>query len=275
MNFWLEPLEPPKRSGSLGIQIACCISMLLNMPAAISADFKHATKTFVPSTQIDRRLDFTALQDKAASIDVNTKAKLAKAASLSAKNMSSKSMLALRQKASELIRQGKLSEAEDLLKSAHKKLSADQMLANGLSQVSLQKARGLAGSNVDGAIGHARQALSYDPNNSAASKLLDDLHRKSGINPGSQTDRLKLADQLAAEHKFPESLVEYRAAQKIKPSAHGHTGLGNLAVVSNQTATAKKEFESAIALNPNAAFAHRQLGLLKLSTGDIIGANTD
>lgn len=284
-NYWSEILHYAAITGRATIRAACCLTVASSLNAANAANFKQATKTYVPATQIDRRLDFTALQDKPAVLDLNSKAAYTKVATnlknnpraqALAKTLSSPSIVALRQKSADLIKQGRLSEAEALLKSAYKKSDANEMLASALSNVNLERAKSLLSSkNVESAVSYARQALYYNPGNSTAAKLLDDLHIKLGIDPKDLASRLKVADQLASQHNIPAAIVEYRSAQKIKPSAWAHTGLGNLAMVSNQPKLAKEEFEKAVHLDPNAAYAHRQLGMLKLTSGDIVGANTD
>jgi tetratricopeptide (TPR) repeat protein len=284
-DYQLTILHSAGAVGRLAVQTICGFTLALSLSAANATSVQQAKKTYVPATQIDRRLDFTALQDKPAVLDLNSRAKYTRLAGrinnnpnakAVAQKLSSNSMVALRQKATNLIKQGRLNEAEALLKSAYQKSDANEMLASALSKVNLEKAQSLFNAkNIESAVTYARQALYYNPANGAASKLLDDLHTKLGTDPKDLNARLKIADQLASNRNIQAAIVEYRSAQKIKPSAWAHTGLGNLALVSNQPKIAKEEFEKAVSTDPNAAYAHRQLGLLKLSSGDVVGANTD
>src|SRR5262249_30065082 len=77
------------------------------------------------------------------------------------------------------------------------------------------------------------------------------------------------------EGKFLEAEAEYRSALDIKPSAEAHVGLGNALAKQGKKEAAKEEFQKAVAVNPESAQAHRELGTLKYKMNDIVGANTD
>jgi tetratricopeptide (TPR) repeat protein len=175
-----------------------------------------------------------------------------------------------------LIKQGKLEDADFVLRGAHKVAPKDSLVTNDLFNLSLQRSRKfLASKDVESASKAAREALYLNPSSSTATNLLNQVLRKSGVNPLDSAARLKLGDQLAGQGRDTAALVEYRASLRLQPSANAHVGLGNMLLRSGQKSKAKDEYQLALETDPNSSAAHRQIGLLKLSSGDTIGANTD
>jgi len=181
-----------------------------------------------------------------------------------------------RARAQELIKQGKLEEADSLLRSLYKASPKDTLVKNDLVNLSLERTRKfLASKDSESALKSAREAAYVDPANSKAQALLDQAIRESGINPADAIERLKMADLLASQGRSTAATVEYRAALKLKPSAAAHIGLGNIALRNGQKTLAKSEFQQALETDPNSAPAYHHMGLLRLSSGDTVGANTD
>lgn len=181
-----------------------------------------------------------------------------------------------RAKAQQLIKQGKLEDADFVLRGAHKVAPKDTLVTNDLFNLSLKRSRKfLTSKDMESASKAAREALYLNPSSGTASDLLNQVLKKSGINPLDPAARLKLGDQLAGQGRDTAALVEYRSSLKLKPSAAAHVGLGNMLLRSGQKSKAKDEYQLALETDPNSSAAHRQIGLLKLSSGDTIGANTD
>jgi len=306
---------------------------------SLAADFSHAQKIFVPATRIDRRLDYQALSDRAASIGpsygassynyssysakpgpsglvpppppsppVNlasglvpppppalplVPASTGRAASLPPKRTvasqtkpqnksasreaaTSSASISLRQKAQQLIKEGKLEEADIVLRDGIKTLPKDNLIKNDLVNLSLERAQKfLSVRDLDSASKAAREALFVNPSSGPASQLLDNILRQSSINPQEANERLKLANLFSSQGRDTAATVEYRQALKLKASAEGHVGLGNLAARANNKSLAKEEYQKALEINPNSGAAHRQIGMLSQEQGDLVGANTD
>src|SRR5262249_24415943 len=148
--------------------------------------------------------------------------------------------------AQQLIKQGKLEDADLVLRGAHKASPHDSLVTNDLYNLSVQRARKfLSAKNLDSATKAAREALYLNPSSNAASDLLNQILRKTGIDPLDANARLKLADKLADQGRDTAALVEYRASLKLKPSAEAHVGLGNMQLRSGQKSKAKDEYQLA------------------------------
>ncbi len=185
-------------------------------------------------------------------------------------------LAASRARAQELIIQGKLEEADSLLRSLYKASPKDALVQNDLVNLSMDRSRKfLAGKDTESALKAAREAVYVDPSSNKASSLLDQVIRDSGVNPADSLERLRMADVLSTQGRSTAAIVEYRAALKLKPSAAAHIGLGNIALRNGQKSLAKSEYQQAIETDPNAAPAYRQMGIFRQSSGDTVGANTD
>lgn len=182
----------------------------------------------------------------------------------------------LKRQADELVRDGKVNEAKHTLARILQLTPSDKQFIRQVAGVSVERAKQFANSQqFDEAVHYARQALSLDANDADARKVLDSILSKSGENPNDVSVRLKNAELLASQGRNDEAAVEYQEADKLKPTAAGHIGLGNVAVRSNQKQRARNEYMQALEVDPNSASAHRQLGLLKYGAGDIVGANSE
>ena len=283
---------------STPILFACAVSALLWGTDVLAADFSHAQKTYslptntdsahaqkiyVPASKVDRRLDFDALKVRASgssSTDAANQGSPTQRASsqpATAKAAThTTSSLQERKKVEQLIAAGKLEDADLILRHAHSEFPGDILVTNDLFDLSLLRAKKLqAAKQYLPAATAARQALYLNSASMVAGDLLDAILKKTGINPKDASGRLKLADQLAAKGQTEPAVVEYRSALKLTPSAEAHLGLGNMAWRAGAKTTARQEYQSAIEANPSSSAAHRQIGLLKQSLGDNVGANTD
>lgn len=181
-----------------------------------------------------------------------------------------------RAKAQQLVKQGKLDDADLVLRAARRQYPKDALVTADLYNLSIQRARKfLAARDYESAAKASREALYLNAASLPANDLLNQTLRKTGINPLNAQERLRLADKLADQGRDTAALVEYRCALKLKPNPAAHVGLGNMELRSGQKSKAKEEYQLAIELDSNYAPAYRQLGLLKLSLNDVVGANSD
>ncbi|MCC7527418.1 MAG: hypothetical protein IT342_02780 [Candidatus Melainabacteria bacterium] len=175
-----------------------------------------------------------------------------------------------------LLKEGKFTEAQALIKSYLKNFPKDRVLKSEFVQTLITNGKAwVASKDFDDAIKAAREALSIEPASTTATALLNDWLKKKGVDHASDNVRLRLADTLAREGKNSEALVEYRAALKIKPTADAHIGAGSMLIKEGKKETAKAEFQKALELDPNSGAALRHLGSLRYTQGDVIGANND
>ncbi len=93
-----------------------------------------------------------------------------------------------------------------------------------------------------------------------------------------------LANLYNAQRKFDEAAAASQKAAELAGSAPGALAGGNADAAFNQgvilwnagkVADAKKQFEAAIAANPNHAEAHYQLGMALVNEGNLAGAATE
>lgn len=181
-----------------------------------------------------------------------------------------------RAKAQRLTKEGKLEDADLILRSAHKADPKDSLVNGDLYNLSVLRARRfLSAKHADSAAKAAREALYLNASSTVASDLLNQALKQSGINPFDSTQRLKLADRLAAEGRDTGALVEYKSSLKLKATSEAHVGIGNMELRAGHKGRAQQEYEQGLELDSNSGPAHRQLGLLKQSSGDAVGANTD
>ena len=272
--------------------------------AAGAADFSHAKRTFVPATAFDRRVDFTTMKDyQAVSSSVPLQARKStgnisvspRSGSSAAKAKSSvppppsltaqlkraistpqaqQAIASMRKRAVELVQSGKFEDAKQVAARVLTMSPQDKTVLRSMAVGGLDKAKQYVQSNdFDKALQYARESLAYDGNNVEAKKVVDGLLLKAGLDPNNADERLKTADLLLSQGKNDEAFVEYQSALKLKPNAQAHVGIGNVALRAGQKERAKSEYHSAIDIEPNSALAYRQLGLLKLSSGDVVGAN--
>lgn len=280
------------------------------LPEALAADFSQAKKTYVPPTSIDRRIDFTALREHqavqyksapiASSHSVSSPARFsssssgivpppppyssslvsnARAARTQLKKLASSpqaqaALTSMKNRAAELVRAGKFDEAKMMAARALQMSPQDKQVLKQMGNAGLDRAKQfLNNGEFDKALQYARQSLAYDGSNPDAKRTVDQLLTKAGLNPDSAEQRLKNADLLASQGRTEEAFVEYQASLRLKPSADAHIGVGNIALRSGQKEQAKQQYQSAIELDPASSAAYRQLGLLKYSGGDVVGAN--
>ncbi len=182
----------------------------------------------------------------------------------------------VRQKAAALSAEGKFEEAQQILNRALKLSPSDKAVLKQLASVSCERAKQfIDSSDFDNALRSARQALSLDPSSQEAPGVLNQVLTKTGVNPGDPSQRLKTAELLASQGKNTEATVEYAQALKLKPSASAEVGLGNMALRANQKDSALQHYQQALELEPNSAIGHRQMGLFRYASGDIVGANAE
>ncbi len=175
-----------------------------------------------------------------------------------------------------LLKEGKFTEAQTLIKNYVKAFPKDKVLKSEFVQTLITHGKAwVASKDFDDAIKAAREALNVEPGSTTASAMLNDWLKKKGVDHTSDSVRLKMADSLARDGKNSEALVEYRAALAIKSSAEGHIGAGTMLFKEGKKETAKSEFQKALELDPNSGAALRQLGSLRYTQGDVIGANND
>jgi tetratricopeptide (TPR) repeat protein len=179
-------------------------------------------------------------------------------------------------RAQELVTEGKVEDAQALLKTYMKTSPKSAQLKSELTRVTLLHSRQfLKANDLENAARQAREAMTLDPLSVPAKNLLGEIITKSGFNPESAADRVKLGNQLLAQNKLSEASFEFRQGQKIKPTAEGYVGLGDLALKENKREQAKLEFQRALELEPNSSLALRQMGVLRYAQNDVIGANAD
>lgn len=180
------------------------------------------------------------------------------------------------QKVESLIQQGKLTEAQDLVKQYMLAFPKDKQLSSQMVRATVEKAKGLLEANdPEGAAKQAREALYIDGSNQAASTVLAQALTKSGSDPKSSAARIKAGESLSAQGRNAEAEVEYRAAVKIKSTAEAHIGLGNVLYKQGKRDLAKSEYQQALELNPDSPVALRQMGIVRLATNDVVGANAN
>jgi tetratricopeptide (TPR) repeat protein len=180
----------------------------------------------------------------------------------------------MKKKASELAASGKFDEAKQVAARVLQMSPQDKTVLKNMAISSLDKAKQFVqNADFDKALQYGREALAYDGNNVEAKKMVDGLLVKAGIDPVDPEQRMKSADLLLSQGKNDEAFVEYQSALKLKPSAEAHVGIGNVALRAGQKERAKNEYHAAIDVDSNSALAYRQLGMLKLNAGDVVGAN--
>ncbi|MBS1954596.1 MAG: hypothetical protein JST89_10430 [Cyanobacteria bacterium SZAS-4] len=179
-------------------------------------------------------------------------------------------------KAQALIKEGKLDQAQELLKSYVKSLPRDPALKSEFAKVSVQRAQQLlSDQNIDAAGKMAREALEVQPQNQAAHNVLAQVMKKQGLSAENGTDRLKAARDLMAKGKTAEAEMEFNAANKLKPTADAYVGLGDISLKNGNKDKAKLEYQKALEVEPHSGPALRQMGIIRLGQSDIVGANSD
>lgn len=181
----------------------------------------------------------------------------------------------MKQTAQELVKSGKLDEAQRVLSKVSQIAPQDKENLKELGSVSLQRAKlYLKSDNYSEAIVAARQALAIEPNNTEAHNVLSQVYQKAGADPSDVTHRLKTADALMEQGRFHEAEVEYRASLNVKPTPEAHVGLGKVSEKIHGAGSGKQHFEHALELDSNSHHAHRELGIAHLNKGDVVAANS-
>lgn len=176
----------------------------------------------------------------------------------------------------QLLQQGKINEAHDVIRNYFKAYPKDHTMRSELVSSLIAKSKEFSTEkDFDNAARAAREALALEPSSSSATASLNDALKKQGINAASHLEHVKLAHALAGQGRTSEALVEYRQSLKIKASAEGHVGVGDMLVRDGKKEQAKHEFQKALELEPNSAAALRSLGTVKYSLDDVVGANAD
>jgi len=179
-------------------------------------------------------------------------------------------------KAQELIKEGKVAQAQELLQNYVKNLPRDKSLQTELANVTVQHAKQLmANQDFQSAAKNLRSALTLQPGSTSAQNMLDQIFQKQGMSASNAGDRLKEAATLAGGGKNSEAEFEYKAALKLNPSADGHVGLGDLELKAGNKEKASQEYQKALEVEPHSATALRQMGLLRLGQNDLPGANSN
>jgi tetratricopeptide (TPR) repeat protein len=182
----------------------------------------------------------------------------------------------LKQEAVEFTRAGKLDKAQKTWEQVVQLAPHDKTASKALSDIMAGKAEKMAQSGAHNEAMHAaRQALGFDQSNSRAGKVLDSLLKEAGIDPSDPAARTRTGNELFKAGSVDEAGVEYRASLALKPTADAHIGLGNIAFKTNQKDKARAEYEQAVETEPKNANAHRQIGLVRYSQADVVGANAE
>lgn len=179
-------------------------------------------------------------------------------------------------RAQQLINDGKLDQAQALLKTYVNQLPRDPAIKNEFAKVTVQRAQQLlSDQNIDAAAKMAREALAVQPTNQAAHNVLATALNKQGLSVGNAADRVKAAKSLYARGRIVDAEMEYNSAVKIKPSADAYIGLGDIAYKQGNKEKAKDNYQKALELEPHSGSALRQMGIIRLGQNDTVGANSD
>lgn len=130
----------------------------------------------------------------------------------------------------------------------------------------------LQAKDLDAAAGLFRKALAAAPDNSLASKLLNETLKKQGKDPSVVEERVAIGDQLMAVHDLEAALIEYQTALQIESSARTFTKMGDVALRCGQLSTAANWYRQALVKDANFGPAHRNMGMLQLQAKDHTGA---
>lgn len=227
---------------------------------AVSSIERSAVKTTLPPPALSHHMTSgQSYSEIARSLTAKTPANVAK----------------MKQTAQELVKSGKLDEAQRVLSKVSQIAPQDKENLKELGSVSLQRAKlYLKSDNYSEAIVAARQALAIEPNNTDAHSVLAQVYQKAGADPSDVTHRLKTADALMEQGRFHEAEVEYRASLNVKPTPEAHVGLGKVSEKIHGAGTGKQHFEHALELDSNSHHAHRELGIAHLNKGDVVAANS-
>ncbi|MBY0551675.1 MAG: tetratricopeptide repeat protein [Candidatus Obscuribacterales bacterium] len=294
---------PCKAAFSLAIGIAST-----QTAPSEASDFSKAKQIYVPPSRIVRRVDFASMREEVTSVPqrVNyavkapTKPKpstpLGKTVSSAKKvttplpqSAAGQSILqAVKSKldpvtaakmeatARSLMKSGRLDEAQRVISRLQQMTPEDKALAREVAGLGVTRAQELMKKgDVHEALIATRQALKADPHSTEAQRMLGELHKKSGLDPTSVSDRIKNAHKLYAEGNFQEAEVEYQATLAMQPTSEAHVGLAKVAAGKNSHAVAKQHLEKALEIDSNSATARRELGMLQLQQGDLVGANSE
>lgn len=256
-----KTLKAPAKPGakSPGKAVAAGKPAKVTTPAVSSIE-RSAVKTTLPPPALSHHMTSgQSYSEIARSLTAKTPANVAK----------------MKQTAQELVKSGKLDEAQRVLSKVSQIAPQDKENLQELGSVSLQRAKlYLKSDNYSEAIVAARQALAIEPNNTDAHSVLSQVYQKAGADPSDVTNRLKTADALMEQGRFHEAEVEYRASLNVKPTPEAHVGLGKVSEKIHGAGTGKQHFEHALELDSNSHHAHRELGIAHLNKGDVVAANS-
>lgn len=119
-----------------------------------------------------------------------------------------------------------------------------------------------------------RKAVSAASDNALAQKMLVEALSKQGIDAGSADARLDLGDKLQAAGDFEGATIEYQAAMQLENSARTYVKMGDMSLRYGQIQQAMTYYRQAIVKDPDYGPAHRQMGFLQMSRGDLTLAAT-
>ena len=186
---------------------------------------------------------------------LHTQTAPAKSISELAKSLSEKmppSVVAkLKAQANEMIKSGKLEEAQRLLTKVGQMTPEDKANLMQLASVGVQRAKVyLKSNNFQGALLQARTALSANPHDAEASQILGELYRRVGADPNDVSNRLKTANTLFQQGRYAEAEVEYKASLAIKATPEAHVGIGKVFEKLNGPGRASKILRVLLSLIP-------------------------
>ena len=175
-------------------------------------------------------------------------------------------------------RAGRINPAESVLRRAFdRKLDPRPEVARELARIYLTTYRLTQAAQV---VGRYRELVPSDPQsylwnveiglrtNATPATLIGDYRAALERDPGLDSARLGLADQLRMEQRYDEAEAEYRTYLQRHPTdAAALVGLGRNRLVRGDVAGAAREFEAALAADPKQADALRELAQLELRSG--------
>jgi tetratricopeptide (TPR) repeat protein len=238
---------------------------------AQGADFSKAKQVYVPPTKFHRAENYeTERETQSLKVDVQAKRVVHPTHKLSAAEVTK-----LRLRAESLIKSRSLEQANQMLKRCFAAQPQNKLVQRDLLKVNLLRSRQYEKTKkLDQAISASHEAIYFAPDNAEAAGLLAQQLKQKGIDPTSASERLMLAQKLYADGKLPDALVEYGQSYKLTPSAAACAGLGNIYLAAGKKDLAQQQYNSALQIDPRCVEAYKQLGLMRLASGDIVEASS-